>query len=177
MKATSLVLSLLVLSIYSFGQTPTICSIKLDEAPSLRGFKLGMNKNDADNLMPKGFIKSPNYIMASGPQFFGKDEFKDVISLHAFFFQNKLYDLEIHYDLGLAKWKDAKEFAKNISENSNLSYKFWRFEKASPFMSKMLCNDFTVEINSDINTIRLIDLNALPKIEAEKEEKKKAFKP
>jgi hypothetical protein len=154
------------------------CDLTLKDAPSIRGLKLGMPRDEADRIIPPDRVR---YLDSSAitayPQFGKTAGFENVYQVSAEFFEEKLNALEIVYDPNAVKWKNAKEFAENLSQNFNIPNRFWKFESKEATVSEMRCSDFSINIDSELNEVRLQKRTELQKTVQIKEESKKVFKP
>lgn len=176
MKILTSILFLLIFAFSAFGQ----CDLTLKDSPTIRGFRLDMPKGEADKKSPNTYGKvrvSKNFIMLDSLDLKNYADFKDVHSIEAAFFEEKLYRLEIVYDSFAVKWKSGKEFAKNLSSNLKLPFKFWTFENENPQQAKMNCKEFSVHISATSNSILLEDLTAKERMRKAEDEKKNTFKP
>lgn len=144
------------------------------ESPEIRGLKLGMNRAALLKMFSgareiqrnqNSFVVKPNNLKG----------FESVVSVGADFAGEKLFKLQITYEKSAANWTDARQFAKNLSENLNLPANLWEFQLEG--YGILTCRDFTIEVYSDINKIILNDLILEKKMKEDEEIKRKSFKP
>jgi hypothetical protein len=156
--------------------TPASCDLALRDSPMIRGLKLGMSRNDADRIIPDERVRvldSPTII--AYPKY-GDTGFENVYSITAQFYDDALSELIIEYDPDAKKWKNAREFAQNLSANLNLPFKFWKFGKNAA-SSEMQCRDFRITLDSASNEVTLQSVNARQKTAQETGNRKEIFKP
>lgn len=164
--------------IFGFGQNPPVppCGLSLADSPTIQGIKLGMLKEDLDKMLSGDPTQSKTISTFSRSQLSKARGFENFQYLQASFFEDKLYLASIKYSSNAAEWKNAKEFARKLSDNLKLPFEYWRFDRENYFQSMMDCNDFTISINSNHNEITLQDKIAAAKIKIEKDAKKKVVK-
>lgn len=155
------------------------CDLTLKDAPVIRGLKLGMSRDEADKIIPPDRVR---YLDSSAitayPQYSKSAGFENVYQVSAQFFEEKLNTLEIVYDPNTIKWKDAKEFAENLAQNFNIPYRFWKFNARETSVSEMRCRDFSIQIDSAQNELRLEKRTEIQSsVQIKKEDTKKVFKP
>ena len=170
----------LILAVFSssvYAQTE-LCRVPLKDSPVIRGLRLTMPEKDFLNAVGWQNTKtiSSGYLIQGLSK---TEKFQHIDSIRAKIFDKKIYEFTFDYDDGV-KWKDAKEFAQNLSENLNLPFVSWRFDSVN-WTGKMICDDFQISIDYYDNSITLLDLLADQKIADENEkkesDKKKGFKP
>jgi len=160
------------------------CPLALASAPTLRGFSLGLGKQQFIEQIPTGFS---DLVFSDGSQIIlsnildkAGEGFKDVKEISAEFFQEKISVLKIKYS-DEVDWNNSYEFASNLSDNLGLAFKYWEIPKHPGSYAQMNCSEFSMEIESSYNEIKLTDKLAITKQkELEKqniENKKKVFKP
>jgi hypothetical protein len=157
---------------------PTQCDLTLEDAPVIRGLKLGMARSDADRIIPLDrvtILDSPD--IRAYPKPGGAGSFENVSQVTARFVEDKLHGLEIEYSEDAVKWKNARDFAENLSANLNLPARFWKYNAKNPVLSEMQCREFLIKINSSINEIAVEKLTAAQKNESENQNQEKVFKP
>lgn len=154
------------------------CDLTLANAPAIRGLKLGMSRSDADKIIPLDRVTILNSSdIRAYPKQGSAVGFENVLQVAARFVEDKLYNLEIEYDTDAIKWKNAKDFAENLSANFNLPARFWKYDAKNPVLSEMRCREFSIKINSSLNEIALEKITAPQKIEQETQSRKSVFKP
>ncbi|HEY0426663.1 MAG TPA: hypothetical protein VGC76_02550 [Pyrinomonadaceae bacterium] len=158
--------------------TPAQCDLALNDSPSIRGLRLGMTRDEADEIIPgdritiinsSDIISYPHYSRARG--------FENIYQISARFFDDRLSALEVVYEEADVKWKNAKEFAENLSSNFKLSPVFWKYNTRDAAFAEMQCKDFSIKIDSSANEISLQKINAPQKTAQEMTTEKKIFKP
>ena len=158
--------------------SPAKCGLTMDNAPAIRGLRLGMSRSEANLLIPGDRVKvlnSPTII--AYPQYSRVRGFENVYQITAHFFDDTLSDFTIEYDSDAKKWKNAKEFAQNLSANLNLPYKYWKFNPKNAAASEMQCSDFSITLDSSSNEITLEDLGVKEKTPQYNSLRKEVFKP
>jgi hypothetical protein len=112
------------------------------------------------------------------------------------FYKDSLYAITINYDIADYNWKNAKEFLLANEEKMNLPKGLWSGQprRDIPEVSRLDCSGFTAYVSiepesvfldiTDTTTEKLINLDAiqlyvenLKRIENEKLEKRRTFKP
>ena len=157
---------------------PKQCDLTLSNAPAIRGLKLGMPRSDADKLIPLDrvtMLDSSDILAYPKPG--SAIGFENVSAVSARFVEDKLHALEIAYTENAVKWKNAKEFADNLSANLKLPAAFWKHNAKNQALSEMQCREFSIKINSELNEISLEKSSSPAKVEQAKETVKQAFKP
>lgn len=154
------------------------CDLTLKDAPVIRGLRLGMTREEADRVIPLDRVR---YLDSSAitayPQYGKTAGFENVYQISAQFSEEKLSVLEIVYDPNAVNWKDAHEYAENLSQNFNIPFRFWKFNQKDTAVSDIRCRDFSIKIDSAQNELRLEKQTELQKTVQAKEPVKKAFKP
>lgn len=136
--------------------TPANCELALKDSPVIRGLRLGMSRAEANRIIPQErvlVLDSPTII--AYPQFTNAAGFENVYQIIARFADEALSGFTIEYDADAKKWKSGKEFAKDLSDNFNLPYKYWKFNARNAAASEMQCRDFTINLDSSTNELTL----------------------
>jgi hypothetical protein len=158
--------------------TPSSCDLALSEAPSIRGLRLGMTRDEADGIIPGNRITIVNSSdIVAYPQYSNARGFENVYQISAEFFDNRLSALEIVYDPDNVKWKSAKEFAQSLSENFKLSPNFWKYDARNSSFAEMQCREFAIRIDAAASQISLQKTNAAQKTNSTAETQNKIFRP
>lgn len=158
--------------------TPKTCQMTLAEAPSIRGLRLGMTRDEADRIIPRNrvtIVDSSDIV--SYPRTGSAGGFENVYQISAAFAENRLSSLGIIYDPENVKWKSVREFAATLSENFSLAPVYWKYDARSRTTAEMQCRDFAIMINSEANEITLRQTSAGQKPALDTEAQKKVFRP
>jgi hypothetical protein len=126
------------------------CRLTLNEAPALRGLRLGMSPDEVRNLSGgklKIKIKREGsffgyFIEEHPPEFFN-----DVRALYLRFFDSKLFQIEIFYELS-ASVRSLDDFTAQISSQTNLLPVFWKREHNR---AVILCDGFSLVADNLLN--------------------------
>jgi hypothetical protein len=158
--------------------TPSQCDLALQDAPLIRGLRLGMTRDEADGIIPGDRITIVDSSdIVSYPQYSRARGFENVYQISAQFHDNRLSALEIVYDPDDVKWKSAKDFAESLSTSLKLSPQFWRYNAKNPSSAQMQCREFSIKIDSTANEISLQKITPEQKTAQETTGEKKIFKP
>jgi hypothetical protein len=177
----------LFLTTASYGQeAPKPCTLMIADAPTIRGFKLGMAAKEARDQLRYGFTTgvpfSREYERVFGFQL-KPDLATGVLRIGFELLDEKITSIEITYDSSV-KWGSPNEFAKAIYGGLNLG---GSWKTTTPYRDddyRMTCSGFNVDVNYGsgiIPQVRLYD-TAAPGIrearrKAAEEKERKAFKP
>jgi hypothetical protein len=183
----------------AYGQTET-CSIKLDQAPSLRGIKLGMSLNQVLDLIPgsredsniTGFLETARRRHPAAPpekirltfsasSYQSLPMFNNLLNITVQTFDDRVTDLSVGY--AYPPWERVDDFVAKVAESLNLpGVKEW--EHVDSRTNKLKCQDFEVRVYADNglnSSVTLSDLTAGRKIAERKkaviEKTRKEFKP
>ena len=187
-------------------ETASVCTLKLEQAPEVRGFKLGMTIAQVKTQYPRLEVPKPNkYGLAQLLlEFVPSDlsmrkgmvtlENSTLVSTHNYpefqglryatfrFFDDKIYFIELQYD-GKTKWRDIDEFAERISISLKLPRE-WEEMQESEEQLLIRCQGFRVIVKLENPTTPLLHLSdplpilLLKERRAESENKKRdTFKP
>jgi len=113
------------------------CKLSIEQAPSIRGIKLGMGLSEFKQLFPNQKIRKPDKYNSRYVLIYDKDEDAQFIS--ATFLNDKIIKLEIEYN-SVQKLKGTGNFYIKIAEKLGLE-KFW-----TPYSEIFECQDFEVEV-------------------------------
>lgn len=165
--------------LFAASQNAQTCDLDLNQSPKIRGVKLGMTKDEAIAALPNDRrVQIPNNdIYRVYPKLSRAKGYENIEAIELEFFQDSVYKIEISYNRSAAKWRNARQFAANLSANLNVPFKFWQFERRNPKLAKMQCKEFLFSLNADINQIELKNTLAEKDIKKVEDEKRKVFKP
>jgi hypothetical protein len=181
----------------AYGQTGG-CSIKLDQAPSLRGIKLGMSLNQVLDLIPGSredknvtdFLeaarrghpaasyakRSLDFQASSYPSL---PMFNNLRQITVQTFDDRVTDISVQYTY--PPWERVHDFVAKVAESPNLpGAKEWEQDS---FTGNLKCQDFEVRVFAagSNSFVALLDLAADRKIAERKkaviEKARKEFKP
>lgn len=145
------------------------CTLQLNEAPTLRGLRLGMSIEDVKDYLgisiePLVFntevsAKNKNVRVDVGDRIFtvyktNNSNFDGIKQFTLRFFEDELYQITIIYSIDYIKWENEKEFANSLSEKLNLPQATWR----GRFLS---CESFELEIRAESEYSSVIILKNL----------------
>lgn len=109
-----------------------MCPLKLEQAPEVRGFKLGQTIGQIRDRFPRA--RSYEGLMAEGvgvrtirlgySDFMQSAEFKDVWRVSLTFLDDNLASFTLNYDLG-THWGSAEEFKTAVAERLGLQQTGW----------------------------------------------------
>lgn len=155
----------LLFSISTYGQTavPQPCTLKLSQAPAVRGVKLDMTVDELFSVFP-GLSEKVAYLMNSDgyPNFgfvaFGitpsnystKDRFVGIEQYYVRLFDRRVVGLDVSYPpfpTG-ARWRNTDDLVQIFAESLHLpSYKSWVAEETYP-RRKLDCDGFQIAISA-----------------------------
>jgi hypothetical protein len=164
---STLVIVLLCLSTAA-SKAQTQCSLKLSDLPSaaeLRGFRLGMTKDEVKARIPQvSFARDDEFGVSKttiNPDFdhkIEKSSFSGVRSVSLDFLDSKLTSLWLGYD-STFQWKTVEDFVRGISASLRLpdAWQSWRVRG-----QQLKCADFsmTVSIVAEGPSFRIVDRSA-----------------
>ncbi|HSK74569.1 MAG TPA: hypothetical protein VK892_22910 [Pyrinomonadaceae bacterium] len=146
MKFAPIVLTLIFISLVNAQSSPfNPCLLKLSDAPTLRGLKLGMSPTEAEKIIGTKIVFK-NYKRKF--KYSGEDEVEVDVGIKRFdfpskatkvipsqlkginlvtliFFENSLYQIFVQYEKQEAEWKNSKEFTEFLSDRFNLPKESW----------------------------------------------------
>lgn len=176
MKIALSFLILLFCSAAFSAQISAPCNLTLNESPSIRGLRLGMQAADFLKTIPENndeprMTSSDASFILSGNKIKNIPSFSNLSTLIVQFKSYKIAYIAVYYDFDVVRWDNSKEFAANLSDNFKLPIAAWQFTEKTK--AKMDCEDFIVLIDSSTDAIVLEKfsrhINGL--------DKKKIFKP
>lgn len=130
MKRVALSLFMLLATGSALAQSGK-CNLGLDKSPSIRGFKLGMTKADAEaafgGQINYSLDKSNDSATASVSAYQYPDKLDDVISINMRLFKEKIFEIVIVYAKG--DFKSGVEVADYFSKSWNLPANAWDSQK------------------------------------------------
>jgi hypothetical protein len=162
----------LVLSLPVLAQKPTVtqvprlerppeqkgpaCPLTIDQSPSWGKIKLGMTETDFQKLFPR----MP--FMVNKIDLPEDSAFDNVDNMMFTFYRERLEELTIQFDLSV-HWDNIGKFTDNLSDTLKLP-KLWSFSVGTGMLE---CRDFNVRAVSSRNEIKLRDIAAAKKMQAE----------
>lgn len=163
--------------------TPPPCKITIDQAPLVRGLKLGQSFDQLPRVLPRiarWRDEDPDEyglrrILLSPRMLEDPETLTGVTSVSLAYFDDSLVSIEITYSREI-QWQNNSQFVAAIAEQLKLPREGWR--QSDP--SILTCDGFFIEV-ADANKLRMMDLRfpaQVAKRKAEVQEKRKsAFKP
>ncbi len=159
--------AVLLMAISTYGQTersPQPCTLKIAQAPAVRGVKLGMTIEELFPLFPgmsdNGSIKYtlasdegyPNfgeaYLGFTPSNWPGKERFAGINSYHLRLFDHRIVGVSVTYDQfpAGARWRNTDDLIQKFSESLHLpGPQNWPSETANPRRT-LKCDGFEVAI-------------------------------
>ena len=140
---------LLACAVSTAAQTEN-CRLTLNEAPALRGFRLGMSPAEA-RAVSGGKLKIKikregsffGYFIEERPPAF----LSDVRALYLRFFGGKLFQIEIFHEPSATR-RTLAEFIAQISLQANLSPDLWKLENNRAVIG---CDGFSIVADNVLN--------------------------
>jgi len=188
MKLTRLLLTtLLLLSGATFiNAQENKCTLKINQAPELRGFRLGMTVEQVKSRFP--FIR----VIDSGEFAFYKsgqitsenlktiDSFRGIQGIGLIFLDDKIISVDVGYDSSI-EWKNEEQFSTRVGEMLKLPNAWQR--GTSGYSRQLECDGF--QVRTSRNQIGLfnraqyenLERRQQEQVEKRKEERRQSFKP
>jgi len=161
--------SLLLIAISTYGQSdnsPQPCTLKLSQAPAVRGVKLGMTVDELLPLFPgvsdsvnlkqalaaaEGFPRFGDATFSINPANWGnKERFAGISSYFIHTFDRRIIGLNVQYD-GFpsgARWKSADDLIQRFSDSLHLpGPKEWGPDPYNP-LKRLKCDGFEVAVSA-----------------------------
>jgi hypothetical protein len=168
------------------------CDLTLKDAPVIRGFKLGMTKEEAEKVfgVPANTKENPFYFanplpLPNGIIGYAFEGFTLSSNLRAFwdvrylsldFFDRELYSVTIKYSSSAASFT-SEQFKIKISESFNLPIDAWVKQTAGERSYEILtCKEFQLMITQD-NYLTATNFLISEKIKESEKYKRDVFKP
>ena len=192
---------ILLLTVSTYGQTagPQPCTLKLSQAPAVRGVKLDMTLDELFSVFP-GLSEQVAYLVnAEGYPKFGyasfaitplnystKDRFTGIEQYYVMLFDRRVVGLSVDYaafPIG-ARWRNTDDLVQIFSESLHLpSYKSWVAEQTYP-RRILNCDGFQIAVTAanDRAHIRFSgngswEQTQKDRLAAFEEQKRREFKP
>lgn len=178
MSFTKILLSVALLVCFATaGRAQSTCTLTVDKAPSLRGFRLGMPLSEIKSLAPDIIVNDQGFggSVAVLNQLNKRDalRFKGVDTIFLHFVDERLTSFSVSYDASI-NWKSTSQFVAKVSEVLKLPAA-WEGDD----VKTMNCNGF--KITAQPNNISLEETNADNVVQRRKaeeaERKRQSFKP
>ena len=135
-----------------------VCTLTVEQAPELRGFRLGMTTEEIRARFPGALVRQMGFGSSSAQltqAAFGQgnaDAYKGVNDINLLFLDDHLAYLAVGYDQTVP-WKNAGQFAARVSEFLKLP-DAWR-DGAGNGNKVLTCAGFDVIVTPGINTVTL----------------------
>jgi len=154
LKADLKIVFFIIISLVSVGLTRAQnenCRLTLNEAPVLRGFRLGMSPAEvrrASGGKLKIQIKREGsffgYFIEDRPPAF----LSDVRALYLRFFDGKLFQIEIFYESLATATPTLSDFTAQLSAQTNLASSLWTSEQNR---AVIVCDGFSIVADNVLN--------------------------
>ena len=192
----------LLFSISAYGQTAGAqpCTLKLSQAPAVRGVKLDMTVDELFAMFPGLSERVGSLVNAEGYPNFGftsfgitpsnystKDRFVGIDQYYVRLFDRRVVSLDVNYPpfpTG-ARWRNTDDLVQIFAESLHLpSSKSWAVEEGYP-RRKLDCDGFQIAVSAanDRTNIGFTNKNAgwektqKERLAAFEEQKRREFKP
>jgi hypothetical protein len=138
------------------AQQSQVCTLNVEQAPELRGFRLGMTADQIKARVPGIQIKQQefgaSYAFLSSVDFHNLDAvaYKGINDIGFQFLDDRLVRFTVNYQS--VPWKTAGQFAAKVSESLKLP-DVWR--DGDNFGKVLTCAGFDVTANAGMNAITL----------------------
>jgi len=162
---------LLLTAVSTYGQTgsppPQPCTLKISQAPSVRGLKLGMTMDELFPLFPgmsdsegikqtlstaESFPKFGDTAFSINPLSWGnKERFAGISDVWVHTFDRRIIGLSVRYDEfpGGARWKNADDLIQRFSDSLHLpGPKEWGPDPYNTSVKKLMCDGFEVAVSA-----------------------------
>jgi hypothetical protein len=181
-----LIILLLVAGVVSACKSEQPCTIKLEQSPELRGFRLGMSVSESQRRFP-GFatpnaddlglasVEISNSPSNTGPRFTGEGtinlvnaspwpELNQLKYTQLKLLDGRLVEITVYYKNDV-NWKSADEFAQKTGEALKLNGTWRKVGQDSDFSEtrSLMCGDVLHLFNVSAGLRRLPDLNEYEK--------------
>lgn len=164
-RSLLLITVFLLLSANGVSAQCTLKLVDLPGSPELRGFRLGMTKEEVKTRVPQVKFAADNDVGVSkttiNPDFdpsFDKSTFNGLRSVSLDFLDSRLTSLWLGYDSSF-KWKSVEAFVEGISESLKLpaAWQAWRVRG-----QQLRCVDFQITVNivAEGVSFRIVDQSA-----------------
>lgn len=164
------------------------CTMKADQSPEVRGFKLGQTVEQIRAKFPKNFWldlgddpEGPTIVLLEAKDFSGDEAYQGLEGVTLRFLDKKVASLTVKYSRG-TKWDSQEEFNNVVTQNLKLPTTGWK----GRYSLTLTCEDFTVETSAGLSgiagasiQIKLRDLEQeMERRKLQKEaDRRKVFKP
>jgi hypothetical protein len=132
------------------------CPLTIEQAPELRGFRLGMTTEQVMARVPGIQVQQGSFGASDArlPPSSGADAaaYKGIDNIYFGFLDGRLVNLVVSYDQSV-HWKSSDQFAAKVSEFLKLP-EDWR-GTANPNQKVLTCAGFDVTVTAYPNAIRL----------------------
>ncbi len=163
------------------------CTLKIEQASELRGFRLGMTVEQAKARFP--FIRvqvDNNFEFQKNGWIRAEDlkeggDFKGVSNMSLLFLDDKLISVDVSYDQSI-EWKDNDQFSMRVSKLLNLP-SAWQNRYVDGYEQILECDGF--QVKASLNRIGLgnavehenLKRRAEEQTEKKKEDRRQTFRP
>lgn len=172
------------------------CPLKIESAPELRGFRIGMSIAEIKKRHPKfepgegdvdGYFGQSLWWTNAELAEVGPEDRAGATGIELGFLDSKLIQLKVKYD-GFSEWGDIGKFTAVMIERLKLPSEGW--EVVDPKTRKLKCTGFTIKIKLDPKqgqyeleapSVVVVDDNAVSEViarqKSRKERRQRTFKP
>jgi hypothetical protein len=156
----------------------TKCALKINQAPELRGFRLGMTTEQVKSRFPFVRVRESGefdfYRTANVPGEYLKtiDSFRGVEGLGLTFLDDKIISISVSYDP--IEWKSEEHFSTRVGEMLKLPNAWQRSNINTGYNRQLECDGFQVRTRvNHINLINPVEYQNLERRQQEQVERKK----
>lgn len=163
------------------------CTLKINQAPELRGFRLGMTAEQVKARFPFvrvsehrefDFLKTANIY---GENLKAMDGFKGIEGLSMTFLDDRIINLNVNYDSSI-QWKSEEQFSTRVGDMLRLP-NAWQGSVNTVYGRQLDCDGF--QVRTRVNHINLFipveyqnsERRQQEQIEKKKEVGRQSFKP
>ncbi|MDQ3685824.1 MAG: hypothetical protein M3430_09510 [Acidobacteriota bacterium] len=163
------------------------CTLKINQAPELRGFRLGMTLEQTKGQFPFVRVQVSNKFDFHKQGWVTADDlkenanFKGVEGLSLTFLDDKLIEIGVNYDNSI-EWKSEEHFSTRVGEMLKLP-NAWQRSLNTGYARQLECDGFQVRTRvNQINLFNPVEYQNLERrqqeqVERKKEERRQSFKP
>lgn len=130
-----------------------VCDLNLQQAPQLRGLRLGMSEDDASALIGKKFTANTMDIDSGASAILeNRAGFHGITFVSLDSFDSKVYSIHVTYDV---RWNGIQEYVENFSPKLQLPRGAWLI--ADRTSAKISCSEFDVRLDYMTSSLTMTD--------------------